>query len=741
MLFQEIISQTEGEVRTIQQTLESRNLSTAFANQWRIIEKRVDFVPIFNVARQLLLRMPASPEVQGALRELANTALQLLNDRAALRHDLMGRIYHRLLADAKFFGAFYTKIPAATILLKLAVDSFDSTIDWKDADAIGEELKVGDLACGTGTLLKAALSAIEDRYVLSSAANGKLPQSDELHKKMIEQGLWGFDVLPSATHLAAAAVAMHDPRVSVDDMHFYTVPLGGRSISAELGSIEFAKGRKIHIQKRLLGASIGVLRSASKKKNTETLSLPMLNICTMNPPFTRSVFRNLLFGGVTQEERAGLQSKLQEIVRRTGLHANITAGLGSVFFAIGLRVTHNNGILAFVLPRTVLNGSAWQETQRLMRGLRIKYVIVSHEFGNWNFSESTKLSEVLLVMQRVDEKTTPERTIFVNLWRQPRTAYEATTIVRAIKRGAPPKLEDTSGTCELRTNSHKYGEIISVNLDESRQTSFAIPAAFAQTDLCRTAYYLWKHKIFLPSRGEICDIPLTNLNQLVELGPDGRDIYDGFFLSASETIYPALWGYDADSVVKLTQTANRYLGPLSEPLPGRHLRRAQVLWARAGTLMLPKELRLNTSRLCAIVLPQRALSNVWWPTRWRTGDENERNSKERELALWYNSSLGLFTLLMQRQETEGPWCKFPKAWFEELPTLDLRHLPQTAHSKLDELWQSVSEKEFSNISQIATDRVRIEIDEAFEQILGTSSLAELRQLLAREPLIRGSSLP
>src|SRR5208337_5548362 len=102
----------------------------------------VDFTPIFNVARQLLLRLPSSTETERALRELANTSIQLLANRAALRHDLMGRIFHKLLADAKFFGAFYTKIPAATILLKLTIDDFDSNIDWLNPESVGE-LKIG----------------------------------------------------------------------------------------------------------------------------------------------------------------------------------------------------------------------------------------------------------------------------------------------------------------------------------------------------------------------------------------------------------------------------------------------------------------------------------------------------------------------------------------------------------------------------------------------------------------------
>ena len=741
MLFQEIIAQSKGEVKTLRQTLESGNLSDAFSEQWNYIEENVDFVPIFNVARQILLRLSSAPETERALRELAETSIKLLTNRAALRHDLMGRLFHRLLADAKFFGAFYTKIPAATMLLKLTVDVLDSTVDWSDPEKIGE-LKIGDLACGTGTLLKAALGALEDKYVAACAAEGKVPQSDTLHKKIVENGLWGFDVLPSAVHLAAAAVAMHDPRVQVDGMHFFAVPLGGKGKLAQLGSIEFAKGRKLHAQRRLIGASIGAFSSSrsATDEDADVLSLPVLDVCTMNPPFTRSVYGNLLFGSVGEAERAELQSKLQAVVREKQLEANITAGLGSVFLAIANRVTKDGGILAFVLPKTILSGATWEPSRQIIRHGNLRYVISSQEFNHWNFSESTELSEVLLVVEKSNGPGQPKKqTVFVNLWKQPKTSTEALTIVHAILNSTPANLEEQIGTCELRSNGYKYGEAVTLSLDKNPGTPWSIPVSFAQTDLCRTAFNLSKRKIFLPTEGEVGAIPLVNLSVVAELGPDGRDVYDGFSLTDSTTPYPAFWGYDAESVTTLTQRANQHLSPLTRALPGRNLRDARLLWSRAGTLMLPKELWLTTSRLTAVVLPSRALSNVWWPTRWTSGIESEQHLMERRLALWFNSSLGLFSLIMQRQETRGAWCKFPKAWYEELPVIDLRAFSKENLHALDKLWDSVSEKAFTPFPQLASDPVRKQIDDVFSKILDIPSLDDFREILNREPLIRGET--
>lgn len=109
---------------------------------------------------------------------------------------------------------------------------------------------------------------------------------------------------------------------------------------------------------------------------------------------------------------------------------------------------------------------------------------------------------------------------------------------------------------------------------------------------------------------------------------------------------------------------------------------------------------------------------------------------EQRLALWFNSTLGLFTLIMQRQETEGPWCKFPKAWYEGLPVLDLRTLSNYNLHALDDLWTSISDKEFLPIPQLANDPIRREIDNVFSKVLGIPALNEFREILGNEPLIR-----
>jgi hypothetical protein len=108
--------------------------------------------------------------VEDGVRVLARRAEGMVARKAALRHDLLGRIFHRLLLEAKYLPTYYTSIPAATMLLRTALNPEKWAIDWSDLKQVAE-FRVADLACGTGTLLMAAAEAISDNAIRTFASN------------------------------------------------------------------------------------------------------------------------------------------------------------------------------------------------------------------------------------------------------------------------------------------------------------------------------------------------------------------------------------------------------------------------------------------------------------------------------------------------------------------------------------------------------------------------------------------
>jgi hypothetical protein len=666
--------------------------------------------------------------------------MRITRRRAALRHDLMGRIYHRLLADAKYFGAFYTTVPAAALLLKLTLDPSQGDVDWSNIDEI-RDLRIADLACGTGTLLKAALQTIVDNHVHARAEKHQAPELKLMHQVLVENSLWGFDVIPFAIHLAASALAMHEPDARFGDMRLYTMPLGtGQPV--KLGSLEFLLGRKHVVQADLYGSPTGPERTTGGGEvGNGSVEVPPLYLCVMNPPFTRSVGGNLLFGNAPRRQRAMMQARLRDIVRREeAVYANITAGLGSVFSALGHRLLKPGGHLALVLPRALLSGVAWEQTRQIIgTSYHVRYIIVSHEPGSWNFSENTKLSECLVVARRLRSLEKPGPTKVINLWLKPKTSIEALSLAELARRARGVRLDPDTGTEELRSDTVKFGEVILCPPERIRAKQWNKEAAFAQTELCRAAYHLARGQIYVPGRGCVGSVELTPLHKLGTVGPDRRDIHDGFRLSTGPTAYAAFWGHDTETIRCLKQDPNSYLSALARATRGRPLRDPNLLWLRSGRLMIAERLRVNTARVVSLRLSHRALSNTWWPIAVSEEGTLQAEGIECILALWLNSTLGILSLLAARVDTEGAWVDLKKPTLETLAVLNPSALTPARRRTLIHTCEDLADQELRQIPEINLDGVRARIDLAVMGSLGlTDDLSALRRMIAVEPLVIGA---
>ena len=220
---------------------------------------------------------------------------------------------------------------------------------------------------------------------------------------MVEDTIHGYDVLPSALHLTASTLALRSPEVTFKRMHLYSLPLGEPITGQDraLGSLEFLTGAS-RMSRDLFGAMGTPLQiSATDTVTREEIPLPNLDLCVMNPPFTRSVGGNLLFGNAPEPERRQMQRRLQRILRSHTNYTSITAGLGSPFVLAGHLTLRPNGRLALVLPKALLSGVAWDKTRNLLRDHYVlEWIVVSQDPERWNFSENTDLSEVLVVARK-----------------------------------------------------------------------------------------------------------------------------------------------------------------------------------------------------------------------------------------------------------------------------------------------------------------------------------------------------
>ena len=216
---------------------EQEEVIAAHREAWRGI-LAVDYKPVFETGRTALAAIPADPDTGQAIRALAETVAGISEKMSGLRHDLLGRIFHRVLDTARYDGSFYTSTAAAVLLATLALREQDA--DWADPNAIAS-LRICDPACGTGTLLMAAAERIRDLR----NATGQLSSDDEelLGLHLVEDVLWGYDVNLTATHMAASTLGMLSPRTQFNRMNVHRTLLGVFGGIPYLGSINFLTGQ------------------------------------------------------------------------------------------------------------------------------------------------------------------------------------------------------------------------------------------------------------------------------------------------------------------------------------------------------------------------------------------------------------------------------------------------------------------------------------------------------------------
>ncbi len=306
-------------------------------------------------------------------------------------------------------------------------------------------------------------------------------------------------------------------------------------------------------------------------------------------------------------------------------------------------------------------------------------------------------------------------------------------MAQAITTTKPAEFEGT-GTALLEVDGRHVGEMLSMPESKLARKKWS-GMQFARADLIRSALRLLDDgEVWVPGEGEAASIPLCRVDELGQVGPDRRDVWDGFERTDAVTAYPMVENHDTEQRKRLLTEPDKYLAPLSKPRTGRHLKPIAQLWPKAGRLLVAERLRLDTTRVVAMWSETRVLSNVWWPIRV------EDTAIEKALTTWLNSSLGLLTILAQRTSTEGGWVALKKADLEELPVLNLRAISSSQLQGLSDLFDQLTEAEFERLPGMAHCPARRSLDDGVSKILGLPNLGKLRDLLASEPVVSNRRL-
>ncbi len=670
--------------------LEQSATISAFQEAWEGI-LAVDYRPVFQTGRAALGAIAATPDNSLAVRKLARVIAQISEDVAGLRHDLLGRIFHRVLDTARYDGSFYTSTAAAVLLASLALREQDA--DWGDPNAVAA-LRICDPACGTGTLLMAAAERIRD---LRNAAGKSSPDDEEaLGLALVEDVLWGYDSNLTATHMAASTIGMLSPSTQFSNINIHRVRLGVIEGVPYVGSLEFLTG-----QARL--AEWPSLAERVEGDTTMPLPPPM-DLVIMNPPFTRDSLRYDQFGIAEELE---VKEREKSLFGATRPHL---AGNSGSFLVLADHICKNdNGAIAAVLPLSGITDRAGFEVRKLLGNrYHIETIISTHDPNRIYFSENTNIGEVLIICRRWNSDAPKPPTIVVNLARNPETPLEALDTAARIERatGGDSLAAHDFTVQSVAPNRIARGDWFAVNF----LSPFLVEAY-------RTL-----------AEGNPASVPIIPFRSRADVGPAGQRIRDAYTPQQmpTEAARRALWHHKTEIIQSMAAETDVYIEPKASK---RHL--ADSYWEKRGELLLPTQLRLNLARVAAVMLSESAVGSRWVPCR-----PNDPGIT-KALCLYLNSTPGLLSLLGERDNRVPSYPSFSLDTLRSLPVPDFTALGEAERGLMSSWFDWLQHETLQPFPLMAEDPVRAQIDDAVIQALDLDAewVARIRRELSREPSV------
>ncbi|MXZ30512.1 MAG: hypothetical protein F4X37_08300 [Acidimicrobiia bacterium] len=740
------------------------------AEVWQAILD-IDYYPVFGVALKLLHSVSDEEAARRMLEVLFRTAADVAGRSGA--GSVVGRLFGTLIADRKFLATFYTRPASAALLAELAVSRLD--VDWSDAAAVAN-LRVGDLACGTGALLNAVYRRITERHRVSGGSGGAI------HRAMVEETMIGCDIMPAAVHLTAARLSGEHPEIGYTSTKTWVMPYGKterfQHIEYRIGSLDLLGGNEIQV---LWGdGTIAVTARDDLPQTSAHIPHESLNLAIMNPPFTRSTgqeaervgISNPAFAGLDNEpEVQKLMSKAAAAVRRgldwtPAAHGN--AGIASYFLDLAHAKVKPGGVIALVLPASFVSGTSWASARRLLavsyRDIEIWSIAQRAHRGSTGraFSADTGMAEVLVLATRATEPESPPAASHVVLSDAPRSQLEAVEIAHSARAA------ERDG--EIAVGRSNIGWRISTHFGPD---AVGHPSGVSRFEVAQAASCLVRGRLRLPRLAGVA-VELVPLSVLGARGIYHMDISgwntDGTTRGPFDVVrledrnhhaaseWPVLWSHDhaSEGRMQVLPCSEGRVRPDAGDSSGTGrgakpmLKRAQDVWngrpgiAGATRLHVNRDFRLNSQPAAACLTPSAALGGRAWPAfRPSPGGADLRETWEKALCVWLNSTLGLIGRWYVSNRQQQGRAILSVTAIGMIPVPDLRRIPSHRIVAAAKGFDDLADEAMLPANEAYRDGTRVMVDErTLCGLLGRpeselSHLAVLRQQWCAEPSVHG----
>lgn len=719
-----------------------------------------NYHPIFKVAIDLLSHMD-SETAGNIISHLVSLTSEIRAVRLTHSSDLYGLVLQKLLVDRRRLASYYTLPESAALMASLVLPTLDNPL-WQDSNKI-TNMKVGDLACGTGMLLATLYKQIVVRHELQGKSGKKL------HEKMLGNSVIGLDVLPSAAHMTVSALAGVYPHQTIRQTRVHVMPIGrhGPDRGLRLGSLDLIDDESATLfesSRQITGSGeVGVMH--------HNITNESLDLIVMNPPFTRAgknpgkgIPQFAMFGFSKND-----QFKMRDLAAKKFKNtcADGKAGIASFFVAICHNKLKPGGTMALILPNTLSMGSSWKKVRQLL-GNQYDIKIISIAKPRMTkkdvaFSADTSTGEILLLARKHYSTDVPVTNIrYISLLKRPKSILEGLQVGNAIQNiSNVHHLDDGYGGTSIMIGNRRQGYIIDGKIEDIWPlTNIVSPSLIYSADLffgnTNDRNLASADRIHSQSQSHSHHIPFTNLEKICKLGPNSA-LFDvsavrGPFRRHKLTNvnqlppYHALWNNDS----KLQKTLHVKPDTRLEVKPGSSKNHVSNLWSTASHLHINLDPNYTSQALLAAFVETKTVGGRAWPSLSLNFDMG------KAFGVWYNSTLGIFSYwrVASRQQLGRGMLKISGAAKIRVPDFNEEQMQKPLVS-LSNGFKKFSNKPLRPISKLSNDPVRHSLDDIVLKSLGlhthvtghelfkfvkntySVNIERLRCLLSHEPSIAG----
>ena len=715
--------------------VDPRPMLDAWVKIWRKNWRSIFGPAITALRRAMTYGFHATADALGLLlNAVQNIELMQLGQNVHIGAEL----FPKLSEDRKETAAFYTQASTAELLATLTIRPQD--LPHKGADLF-DTFRVGDLACGTGTLLRAAYQQIK---AIHEWSGGDAQSVAQLHKAAMEKGIIGVDISPIAIHFAAASLAAIGTGEPYGKTQVGWVEVGNGGMTGALEYLVANSLGDLFVQ-RFGRSEGGVENDGSEAMHSVVVPDGGMNVLIMNPPYSRTRSGQTAFdiSGLSREEIDACQKRWGKQIYN--LPAIKTAGMAASFVAITPRKVPPGGRIGFVLPLTAAGAESWRVTRQMLEHEfeDITAVVVSagQAQGRDALSADTHMEEMLLTATRRRKRGgKPSPVACVTLQYPPTRLGDAREIGRAI-------LSATKGNRPQRIHlGNRYvGHVVPFR--ETGEGDAWSHLGVVHPDLAiishrlsgGTFYPIGKHGITLP-------VKMATINDVFQVGPthdllghprggDGRGAFEfSPTHSESDAIGKdcSLWTADSKSKKQLLVHATHRGRVVRDEL-------AERMRLTASTLFYARFMSWASQSLLSATTPASTMGGAHWTS---LGHVDGRVLKAA--ALWFNSNFGMMVHWTHGQRGQTGRSRTQIRAIKAMPCPRFADLPDKVLDFAVQQFDALKDATLRPACQAHCDPVRKKIDAVVMQMFNMPTdtqddLAIIRRLWCEEPSVHGNN--